>query len=111
MTPEQRSIWHIGTAFLLLLLLLSCRMMYWQIVNEPAFQPDSSRPLAAGAEGHAGGQAPAPGSGPTPGLIVPALDPVPHAPGVVQQPPGSTAAPAATATPAIEPVVVRQSTW
>lgn len=106
MTPEQRSIWHIGTAFLLLLLLLACRMTYWQIVNEPAFQPAS-----AGMEGHAGGRAPAPESGSTPGLIAPALDPAPHAPGVAQQQPGPTAASETTLTPAIEPAVVQQSTW
>jgi len=108
MTPEQQSIWHIGTAFLLLLLLLACRMIYWQIVNEPAFQPTARPTIAAGTGGHAGGRASIPGRGTTPGLIVPVRDPAPHAPGLAQQPPGSAATPA---TPTIEPAAVQQSTW
>jgi hypothetical protein len=111
MTPEQRSIWHIGTAFLLLLLLLSCRMVYWQVVNERAFQPLSPRTDAAGTESLVGSQAPMPGTGATTGLIAPVLDPAPHVPGMVQQPPGSTAASETTVTPVIEPAAVRQSRW
>jgi peptidoglycan glycosyltransferase len=39
MTSERR-VWHIGTVLILLLLLVSCRMVYWQLVSGQAFQSD-----------------------------------------------------------------------
>lgn len=39
MTLERR-IWHVGVAFTLLLLLVSCRMVYWHLARGPAHWPD-----------------------------------------------------------------------
>jgi len=49
MTPERR-IWHIGTAFTLLLLLLSCRMVYWQVVSERKAWADVPYAAVAGTQ-------------------------------------------------------------
>jgi peptidoglycan glycosyltransferase len=46
MTLERR-IWHVGVTFTLLLLLVSCRMVYWHLALGPARWPDS---LAAAAD-------------------------------------------------------------
>lgn len=47
MTLSQR-IWHVGTAVLLLLLLLSLRLVYWQVVRGDELQPVVLNPLRVG---------------------------------------------------------------
>jgi peptidoglycan glycosyltransferase len=45
MTLERR-IWHIGIALVLLLLLISCRMVYWHLVRGLAYRPGASSAIA-----------------------------------------------------------------
>jgi peptidoglycan glycosyltransferase len=48
-TPERR-IWQIGTLYTLLLLLVSCRLVYWQLVESQASRPDVSDEVAAAGQ-------------------------------------------------------------
>jgi hypothetical protein len=96
MTPAQRSIWHIGTVFVLLLLLLSCRMVYWQVVNERAFKLAFLRTMSTETVGPDRVQAPTPGSARVPVLTTREPSSARRTMPVVQPAQGSTAMPEVT---------------
>jgi peptidoglycan glycosyltransferase len=60
MTLERR-VWRMGVLFVLLLLLVSLRMVYWQLAPSPAGLPDTPADVAAGRPEDDGNQAAAPG--------------------------------------------------
>jgi peptidoglycan glycosyltransferase len=84
MTLERR-VWRMGIVFVLLLLLVSFRTVYWQLVGGPTASPDIPTEVAAGLQGKDGNQAAAPGletvtSGVTPEavtVVVPTEIPTP----------------------------------
>jgi peptidoglycan glycosyltransferase len=54
MMELSQRIWHIGTAFLLLMLLLSGRLVYWQLVRGAELQPTIINPLGRAEAGDRG---------------------------------------------------------
>jgi peptidoglycan glycosyltransferase len=59
----ERRVWRMGILFALLLLLVSLRMVYWQLVGGPAPSPAPPAEVAAGPQGQEESQPAAPGPG------------------------------------------------
>jgi penicillin-binding protein A len=102
MTLERR-IWHVGTAILLLMLALSCRMVYWPLVRGPELLAQFPDPVAVlPPAGDAPLRTPPPLIIPFVPTPTPSLTPTPS-----QTPtPSPTPTPSVTPTPTVDPVTI-----